>query len=45
MKFGLIQLRLWILLLKEKLFSRQNLRVRMNELGAVLTEHKLQVSK
>jgi hypothetical protein len=40
-----IQLRLWILLLKEELFSRQNLRVRMNELGAVLTEHKLQVSK
>jgi len=32
-----IQVRLWILLLKGKLFSRQNLRVRMNELGAVLT--------
>jgi len=32
-------------LLKEKLFIRQNLRVRMHELGAVLTERKLQVSK
>jgi len=31
-----VQVRLWILLLKEKLFTLQNLRVGMNELGAVL---------